>query len=93
MVPERVAASMRFSMYTKLHWLMWCLRCFKLECLLHLQSQAAHALHQKLDEFEFSWCLLSAPAEALLDKMFNHLTASKLILNGSLPSVVLSPFA
>ena len=57
MVPERVAASMTFSMYTKLLsvWLMWCLRYFKLECLLHLQSQAAHALHQKLDEFEFSW--------------------------------------
>ena len=35
-------------------WLMWCLRYFKLECLLHLQSQAAQALHLKLDEFEFS---------------------------------------
>ena len=33
---------------------MWCLRYFKLECLLHLQSQAAQALHLKLDEFEFS---------------------------------------
>ena len=35
-------------------WLMWCLRYFQFECLLHLQSQAAQALHLKLDEFEFS---------------------------------------
>ena len=33
---------------------MWCLRYFQFECLLHLQSQAAQALHLKLDEFEFS---------------------------------------
>ena len=37
-------------------WIGLCgvLRYFKLECLLHLQSQAAQALHLKLDEFEFS---------------------------------------
>ena len=35
-------------------WLMWCLRYFQFECLPHLQSQAAQALHLKLDEFEFS---------------------------------------
>ena len=54
--PERGAASMRFSMYTMLpvSWLMWCLRYFQFECLLHLQSQAAQPLHLKLDEFEFS---------------------------------------
>ena len=84
-------------------WLMLCLRYFKLECLLHLQSQAAQALHLKLDEFEFSRYFIEinkentslnlpivCSMEALLDKMFYHLTASKLGLNDSLPSVVLS---
>lgn len=64
MVPERVAASMRFSMYTMLLSLgLWCLRYFQFECLLHLQSQAAQALHLKLDEFEFSRYLIEINKE------------------------------
>ena len=54
--PKESLHSMRFSMYTKLLALglcgVWGL--FQFECLLHLQSQAAQALHLKLDEFEFS---------------------------------------
>ena len=42
---------------------MWCLRYFQFECLLHLQSQAAQALHLKLDEFEFSRYLIEINKE------------------------------
>ena len=75
-----------------------------IECLLHLQSQATQPRHLKLDEFEFSRYFIEinkentslnlpivCSMEALLDKMFYHLTASKSGLNDSLPpSVVLS---